>query len=154
MGDVLAQLGGLLLGSIPTIVLMALLYGAYLALVQKPFAAVLGERRRRTEGAVEKARADIAAAEARTADYEQRLREARAAMFRAQEERRQSALQARASAISEARAKAQAQVDQARAGIEHDKLKAQAGLEAESGRLAAEIIRRVLRPAQPFAGAR
>ena len=33
---------------------------------------VLEERRARTEGAVEKSRADIAAAEARTAEYEQR----------------------------------------------------------------------------------
>jgi F-type H+-transporting ATPase subunit b len=154
MDEILAQLGGLLLGAIPTVIFMTLLYGAYAVLVHKPFTAVLAERRNRTEGAVEKARADIAAAEARTADYEQRLREARAALFQAQEARRQRALQARASAVGDARAKAQAQVDQARAGIDQDKLSAQAGLEAESGRLAAEIIRMVLQPAVPTAGAR
>jgi F-type H+-transporting ATPase subunit b len=153
MGDTLRQLGGLLLGAIPTIILMTLLYGVYAVLVDKPFTAVLAERRRRTEGAIEKARADIAAAEARTADYEQRLREARVAVVKAQEARRELALQARTSAVSEARARAQAQVDQARAGIDQEKLRAEAGLEAETGRLAAEIIRLVLQPARPGAGA-
>ena len=109
---------------------------------------VLAERRSRTEGAVEKARADIANAEARTADYEQRLREARMKLFKSQEARRQLALQARSAALAEARTRAQAQVDQARAAIERDKVSAGSTLEAESGRLAAEIIRTVLQPAQ------
>ena len=39
--------------------------------------------------------ADIAAAEARTSEYEQRLREARATLFRTQESRRKAALDAR-----------------------------------------------------------
>jgi F-type H+-transporting ATPase subunit b len=108
---------------------------------------VLAERRSKTEGAIEKARADIAAAEARTAEYEQRLREARIAVFKNQEALRQQALQVRAAAVAEARKRAQAQVEQARAAIEKDKVAAQAGLEAESGKLAAEIIRTVLRPA-------
>jgi F-type H+-transporting ATPase subunit b len=107
---------------------------------------VLAERRSKTEGAVEKARADIAAAEARTAEYEQRLREARMTIFKNQEALRQQALQARAEAVAAARAKAQAQVEQARAAIEKDKAAAQAGLQAESGRLAVEIIRIVLQP--------
>jgi len=153
MGDTLAKLGELLLGAVPTIILMTLLYWVYAVLVNKPFTAVLAERRRRTEGAMEKARADIAGAEARTADYEQRLREARVAVFKAQEARRELALQARASAIKEARARAQAQVDQARADIDQEKLRAEAGLEAESGRLAAEILRMVLQPTRPGAGA-
>jgi F-type H+-transporting ATPase subunit b len=146
MDEILSQLGGLLLGSIPTILFMVLLYAIYTVLVHKPLARVLAERRSKTEGALEKARADIAAAEARTADYEQRLREARMAVFKSQEAYRQQALQARAAALAEARTKSQAQVEQARAAIEKDKLAAQAGLQAESGRLAAEIIRSVLKP--------
>jgi F-type H+-transporting ATPase subunit b len=125
---------------------MVLLYGIYSAVVHKPLVKVLAERRSKTEGAIEKARADIAAAEARTAEYEQRLREARITVFKNQEALRQQALQARAAAVAEARNRAQAQVEQARAAIEKDKVAAQAGLEAESGKLAAEIIRIVLRP--------
>jgi F-type H+-transporting ATPase subunit b len=147
MDEILGQLGGLLLGSIPTILFMVLLYAIYTILVHKPLVRVLAERRNKTEGALEKARADIAASEARTADYEQRLREARMAVFKSQEAYRQQALQARAAALAEARAKAQAQVEQAREAIEKDKLAVQAGLEAESARLATEIIRTVLKPA-------
>jgi len=147
MDEILGQLGGLLLGSVPTIIFIVLLYVFYKALVHKPMVAVLAERRSRTEGAMEKARADIAQAEARTAEYEQQLREARMKLFRSQEARRQVAMQARAAAVSEARTKAQSQVDQARKAIEEDKVSAQSGLQAESGKLAAEIIRTVLRPA-------
>ncbi len=125
-------------------------------LVHKPLAKVLAERRSKTEGAVEKARADIAAAEARTVEYEQRLREARLAVFKSQEARRQQALQARAAVAAEARAKAQAQVEQARAAMEKDKLAAQEKLQAESGKIASEIIRTVLQAgnAPPAGGAR
>ena len=77
MNEILGQLGGLLLGSVPTIIFVVLLYGIYTVVVHKPLVKVLAERRSRTEGAIEKARADIAQAEARTAEYEQRLREAR-----------------------------------------------------------------------------
>jgi F-type H+-transporting ATPase subunit b len=146
MDETLKQVGELLLGSIPTIIFMVLLYGLYTVLVHKPLVKVLAERRDKTEGAVEKARADIAAAEARTAEYEQRLREARMTVFKHQEAIRQQALQARAAALAEARKKAQAQVEQARSAIEKDKIAAQAGLQAESGKLAAEIIRIVLQP--------
>ncbi len=149
MDEILGQLGGLLLGSVPTIIFIVLLYFIYNAVVHRPLVAVLAERRSRTEGAIEKARADIAQAEARTADYEQKLREARMTLFKSQEGRRHLALQARAAAVAEARAKAQGQVDQARKAIEQDKVSAQSGLEAESGRLAAEIIRTVLQPAGP-----
>ena len=147
MHETLQQLGRLLLGSVPTIIFMVLLYWIYAVVLHKPLVRTLAERRSRTEGAMETARADVSAAEARTAEYEQRLREARMAVFKAQEARRQQALQARAAAVAEARTKAQAQVEQARGGIEKDKLAAQAGLQAQGGTLAAEIIRAVLRPA-------
>lgn len=154
MEETLRQLGELLLGAIPTIIFMVLLWGAYSVLVYKPLTKVLAERRSKTEGAVEKARADIAAAEARTAEYEQRLREARLGIFKNQEARRQQAMQTRAAAVAEARSKAHAQVEEARAAIDRDKLAAQEKLQVESNRLAAEIIRAVLQrgPAPAPAG--
>src|SRR6266404_1335759 len=131
MDETLRQLGGLLLGSVPTVVMLLMLYAIYTAVVHKPLARVLAERRAKTEGAIEKARADVAAAEARTAEYEQRLREARMSVFKHQEARRQAALQARAAAVATSRARAQEQVKQARAGIEQDKIVAQESLQAE-----------------------
>ena len=147
MDETLRQLGELLLGAVPTVILLALLYALYTTIVHKPLRRVLGERRSKTEGAVEKSRADIAAAEARTAEYEQKLREARAAVFRAQEARRQAALQARTNAVNEARSKAQAQVQAAKKDIENDRVAAQDRLQGEVASLAQEIMRRVLQPA-------
>src|ERR1700752_2688127 len=103
MDQTLQQLGELLLGAVPTVILLALLYALYTMIVHKPLRRVLDERRSKTEGAVEKSKADIAAADARTSEYEQRLREARAAVFRGQEAKRQAALQARTNAVNKAR---------------------------------------------------
>ena len=146
MDQTLRQLGELLLGAVPTVILLALLCGLYTFLVHKPLMRVLAERRERTEGAMEKARADIAAAEARTAEYEQRLREARLKVFKNQEARRQQATQARAEVVARARTQAQGQVKNARAAIEGDKQEALAKLQEDAGRLATEIVRMVLRP--------
>jgi F-type H+-transporting ATPase subunit b len=143
----LEQLGELLLGAVPTVILLALLYALYTTIVHKPLRRVLEERRNKTEGAIEKSRADIAVADARTSEYEQRLREARAAVFRAQESKRQAALQARTEAVNEARSRAQAQVKAAKADIESDRAAAERSLQGEAGALAQEIVRRVLQPA-------
>src|SRR5713226_8995859 len=121
MDETFRQISELLLGSVPTIIFFLLLYALYTVLVHKPLARVLAERHARTQGAIEKARADVQSAEARTAEYEQRLREARLALFKTQEARRAQVTQARAAAVAEARNRAQAQVEQARAGIEKEK---------------------------------
>jgi F-type H+-transporting ATPase subunit b len=147
MDRMLVQLGGLLLGAVPTSLMLLLLYILYSALVHNPLKKVLAERRAKTEGAVEKARADISAAEARTAEYEQKLREARAIVFKRQEARRKEALEIRAKALAEARLRAQQQISEARAALANDAEAARASLEAEVGRLATEIVRMVLRPA-------
>jgi F-type H+-transporting ATPase subunit b len=147
MDEILRQLGELLLAAIPTVVVFLLLFVAYKFIVHKPLVAALSERRARTQGAVEKAQADIAAAEARTAEYEQRLREARLAIFRKQEARRQQWLQARAEAVAEARALAEARTRAERASIEQDVEHAKASLQSEAEALARQIIQAVLKPA-------
>lgn len=147
MDDTLRQLGELLLGSIPTVILFTLLYILYTVIVHKPLRRVLEERHEKTEGAVEKSKADVAASVARTAEYEQRLREARATVFRAQEARRHAATQDRTNAVNEARSKAQAQVQAAKADIEEDRTAAEKALQSEAAALAQEIVRRVLEPA-------
>jgi F-type H+-transporting ATPase subunit b len=146
MDQILRQLGELLLGAIPTVLLLAALYILYSLLVHRPLTAVLAERRSRTQGAMEKARADIAEAEARTSDYEHRLREARQKIFKNQENRRQQATQLRNQAVNQARSRAQEQVKQARAGIDEDVQQAESKLQSDTERLAGEIVRTVLRP--------
>jgi F-type H+-transporting ATPase subunit b len=153
MDETLRQIGGLLLGAVPTVIFFLLLFGLYTVLVHKPLTRVLTERRSRTQGAIEKARADVAAAEARTSEYEQKLRDARVALFKAQEARRAKASQLRAQAVADARYKAQTQIEAARTEIEQSKAAAKQNLEAEAGRLATEIIRTVLEPAMSQAPA-
>ena len=92
-------------------------------------------------------RADVAAAEARTQEYEQKLREARLAIFKAQEARRQQAQQLRAQALAEARSRAQQQIREAKTAIDQDMATARAGLQGEIDRLASEIIHTILKPA-------
>ena len=147
MDPLLRQVGDLLLGAVPTAVLFLLLYAIYSALVGKPLKRTLEQRRDRTEGAVLRARADIAAADAKTQEYEQRLRDARLAVFKVQEARRQAAQKSRTAAIAEARERAQMQIREARAAIEQDIALARQNLQAESERLASDIIRTILKPA-------
>jgi F-type H+-transporting ATPase subunit b len=83
MQEIIQQLGTLLLGAVPTILLFIVLVLAYQFLVQGPLTATLKERRARTEGAVEDAHKAIAQAEARAAEYAAKLRLARGEVFKA-----------------------------------------------------------------------
>ncbi len=156
MSEILDQLAELFLRAIPTGIIFVLTWAAYRWLVHGKLVAVLAERRARTEGAMEKARADVAAAEARTADYEQRIRDARLSVYKAQEARRRQQLEARAAAVAEARAAADARVRAAREAIEADATDAKSRLNTEADQLASEIIRTLLKPARaaefPVAG--
>ena len=67
MDQILNQLGGLLLGAVPTIIFFLLTWFLYNSLVHKKLMAVLAERKARTEGAMAKAKQDISAAEAKAA---------------------------------------------------------------------------------------
>jgi len=149
-------LGELLLAAVPTICMFVVLYLAYRVLVHNPLMKVLADRHSKTEGAIAKAQADIAAAEAKTADYEARLREARLGIFKAQDARRKQLLEARSATIAEARNKAEAQVKAAREEIQKEAAVAKSGLQAQAESLAAEVIRSVLKLAgqqAPAAGA-
>ena len=146
MEQTLRQLEELLLGAVPTVILLALLTALYTRIVHRPLLRMLAERRARTEGAMAQARVDIAAAEARTSDYEQRLREARQKTFKNLESRRQLAVQARSEVVAQARGRAQDQVKQARASLDQDKQQAARTLQEAAAKLAGEIVRRVLRP--------
>lgn len=137
-------LGELLLNAVPTIVLFLLLNFAYRRLVHDPLLKVLAERHAKTTGAVAKAQADIAAAEARTAEYEQKMREARSNVFRTMEAQRKQLMDARAAGIAEAKARAQAQVKAAKAEIESETATAKVSLQAQVESLAQEVMAAVV----------
>jgi F-type H+-transporting ATPase subunit b len=146
MDETLRQLGELLLRSIPTIFLFLVVYLGYRIIVHKPLVRVLEERYQRTQGAVEKARADISAAEARTLEYEQRLRESKLAIIRAREERLAKAVAVRNDILNRAREQAAVKVAEARAALGLDVETAKSGLQVDAEKLSQEVIATILRP--------
>lgn len=152
--DILNQLGGLLLGAVPTIVLFVVLVISYNLLVGKPLERTLAERRARTTGAVEQARGAIAAAEAETAVYEDKLRAARAEV-QAEREKRMVALEAeRDSAVKAARESAQERVRRAKADIEASAQTARQQIEDAVAQLSDSVLRAVLPKGAGLTGVR
>ena len=144
MDLILNQLGGLALGSVPTIILFLLLIVAYNVLVLRPLKNVLAERRARTSGAVEQAQGAIAAAEAETSVYEDKLRAAKAEIFKAREEKLKKWNADRDAALEQARARTQERVDASRKEIEKSAATARQQIEGSSAALSAQILRAVL----------
>lgn len=147
MDDLLRQLGELLLNALPTVFFFLTVYFGYRVIVHKPLLRVLQERYDKTQGAIERARADVAAAEAKTAEYEQRVREAKLSVFKALEARRQAAADSRTEIVNLAREQASAKLAEAEAAIDRDVQLAKAALKADAEKLSAEVISTVLRPA-------
>jgi F-type H+-transporting ATPase subunit b len=144
MNETLHQLGGLLLGSVPTIFLFLVLVILYRLLVYGPLTRVLSERRARTEGAIEQANASTAAAAAKTQEYEAQLRAARSKIFQARQQKLQQWTLERDRAVAEAHEAAQRQLEVAKAGLQAQSKAAQGTLEGSIDELAGEILRAVL----------
>jgi F-type H+-transporting ATPase subunit b len=151
--DILHQLGGLVLGSVPTMVLFILLVAAYGTLVRNPLEKTLAERRACTSGAVERARSAIAAAEAETTVYENKLRIARNEILAARERRVQQWQAERDQALEFARAAAQDRVKAARKEIEVMSVGARKQIEEATAQLSEQILRAVLPAGTMFAEA-
>ncbi len=140
------QLGDFFLGSIPTMVLFLLLVLSYTVLVDRPMRRTLCERRERTAGAVEKAHAATAMAEAKAQEYEARLRAARLEIQQTREKQIAGWNAARDKALGAAREAAAMRLRAARATIEAEAARARASLDASVDALAEQILATVLRP--------
>jgi len=144
MGDILNQLGGLFLGSIPTMVFFIVLVVAYGLLVRRPLDRVLAERRARTIGAIEQAKGAISAAEAETAVFEDKLRAAKREIFEMRDRRLKQWALEREAALAEAKALTQQKVLMARENLEQSASVARQQIESVSGELSAQILKAVL----------
>ena len=144
MNETLHQLGGLLLGSVPTIFLFLLLVILYRFLVYGPLTRVLNERRERTEGAIEQAHAAIAAAASKTQEYEAQLRAARSRIFQARQKKQEQWNRERDHAVAEAHEAARRQLDEAKAALEAQTSAAHRTLESSIHGLAGEILQAIL----------
>jgi len=147
MDTILRQVGELLISSIPTILCLLVVWAGYIFIVHRKLQQVLEQRHQLTDGAMQRARQEIVDAEARTSEYEQRIREARAQVYQTQQANRQKMVEQRTAALAEARKQAGETVKSARAALEKDVLAARTTLEQQAGVLADQVIESILRPA-------
>jgi F-type H+-transporting ATPase subunit b len=144
MDQILHQLGELVLGSVPTMILFILLVAAYGTLVRRPLDRVLTERRARTSGAVERARAAIAKAESETTAYEEKLRAAKAEIFQAREKKLKQWNAEREAALAKVREHNQEQIRRARQEIEQSAQETRLQIIAVSDELSSRVLDAVL----------
>ncbi len=144
MDKILNQIGELVLGSVPTMVLFLLLLAAYAVLVRRPLDKVLAERRARTSGAVEQARNAISAAEAETTVYEDKLRDARNEIFHTRDLKLKQLHAERDAAVVQVRQAAQERIKTARQEIEQSVAAARVQIEGMSTDLTAQVMKAVL----------
>lgn len=139
MEGTLNALGGILLNAVPTLLLILLLHFYLKAVFFKPLEKVLSERENATLGARRKAEQLLAQAEAKAAEYEQKLSGARNEIYREQEELRRQLKAEQEKQLAEAAAQAKRQVDEARAQIAAEVEAGRRALQEESRMLASEI---------------
>ena len=144
MEEIGQQVGALLIGAIPTMLLFAVLVIAYQILVQKPLRRTLAERRARTEGAIENAHKAIAQAEAKAAEYSEKLRLARAEIFKMREQRAKQRNAERETALDAARKATGAKVNQAKVEIDGEAERARQVIQGLAGELANQVVQAVL----------
>jgi F-type H+-transporting ATPase subunit b len=117
---------------------------AYQFLVQGPLTATLKKRRDLTEGAMEEAQKAIARAEARTAEYADKLRMARTEAYKVREQRVKQWNAERDAALDTARKTAGQKVSQAKAEVEAEAAAARQTILGSAGELAGQVVRAVL----------
>ena len=144
MQEIIGKVGELLLGSLPTLILFIILVLSYQFLIQGPLSRTLKERRARTVGAMEDANKAIAAAEAKAAEYANKLRQARAEVFRAREQRLQQWAHERDLQLDSARKSAGQRVAEAKAALQAEAAAARESLLAGADQLAEQVVRAVL----------
>ena len=144
MQETLQALGGILLKAIPTVILLIILHFYLKAVLFGPLDRVMKERRKLTEGARELAEASLAAATRKADEYEAKLRDARAAVYKQQEEIRKRWLEEQAQQVAEARTRSEATVKTAREAISQDAAEARKSLQDTSAAVADRIVATVL----------
>ena len=144
MQGIIQQLGGYFIAAVPTALLFIVLVLAYEFLVQKPLTATLKQRWARTQGAVEEAHKAIELAEQRAAEYAAKLRQARAEIFKAREDRIKQWNAERDGALEAARKAAGARVSQAKVELEAEATRAQQAIQASVADLAGQVVRAIL----------
>ena len=149
MEQTLEALAGILQKAVPTIVLLLLLHFYFKAMLFGPLAKILKDRDALTKGARQSAEESLASAERKTAEYEAKLRDARAEVYREQEEIRRKWLAEQAEQIEQARDRSAAAVRDAKHQIAVEAASARTSLLETSGMLADQIAGSILNRRRP-----
>lgn len=144
MPDLIHQLGDLLLGAVPVIVVVLVFYVVLRSLFFQPILKVMAERQARTLGAQKAAEAAQALAAAKGKQYEEALRQAKAKVYLEQEAERKKLLDERTALLKDARSKSSLEVSQAKERVAGELQSAKKDIETMAAQLALEIARRVL----------
>lgn len=144
MQEITQQVGALLVGAIPTAVLFIALVLAYQFLMQGPLTDILKKRRALTVGAMEDARKAIEQAESRTAEYAEKLRQARAEAYKLREQRVKQWNVEREAALDTARKAAGTKVSKAKAEVDLEAAAARQAIQSAAADLANQAVRAVL----------
>jgi F-type H+-transporting ATPase subunit b len=145
MADNIQTIVGLLIQSIPTVLIILFLFGFLNFMLFKPLARVLDEREKLTAGARQTAADSIKLAERKAKEYDAKLRDARAELYKEQEAERKRWVEEQAVQVAAARAAAEKQLAGAKAELAAETAAAKAALQAETTALADRIVASILR---------
>ena len=144
MEQTLHALGGILLKSIPTVILLVFLYVYLKSMLFGPLTRVLQRREELTEGTRRAAQKSLKDAERKVSEYEAKMREARAEVYREQEETRKRWLADQASQVDSARECTGQTVQQSKEQLTNEVSAARLTLADSAGVLADQIATTVL----------
>lgn len=144
MEQTLQALGGILLKAIPTAILFGILHFYLKGMLFKPLQRILKQREELTAGARKAAEQSLALADQKARDYETKFRDARAEVYRQQEETRRSWIEDQTKQIDAAHDRSMEVMLAAQKKIGDDSAKASQDLVETSGALAESIANTVL----------
>jgi len=144
MEQTLQALSGILLKAIPSALLLIILHFYLKAVLFGPLDRVMQKRRELTDGARKIAEDSLAAATRKAEEYEAKLRDARAAVYKQQEEIRKRWLEEQGQQVEEARTRSESTVKAAREAIALDADAARKSLQDTSAAIADQIVTTIL----------
>jgi len=140
MNVLLDELGQLALKALPTVILLILLHLYLKWMFYRPLDSVLRERYEATGGAREAAAESVRIADAKAAEYDEALRQARSELLKTQEEARLRLRLHQSEEIAKMRRHNEGLVLAVRAEISAEVELARQNLEAETDALAEQIV--------------
>ena len=150
--ELVNQLKALVLGAIPTFILVWILYAYVSRVFLGPLQRVLRKRWEATAGLRKTAESALTLAEQKTSEYEAALRLARTEIYRIQEQERQRGMDARAEIIRQSHQRADEMIQSTRQQLRGDVDAAKQSLASEAGQIATAITSAILKSSATGAG--